>query len=220
MATGSESESDGGGTTDENVAANGTLPADRALKRSKAFQEGKGGATAAAAEAVASRPAGAAQTRSSGKAARRSSDTAASPAAPAAKKAKAADGSAAAASKAAPAASPAAPANLAHPDGVAESSKQYATQLAAALKASGGQFKMSQLGLKVKRPDGALKMGQLIKHYNSWFEREGHGGVLRWCRVVHVMTCAAFYIAWQQSTCVAGRLPPILHQEAPPLSCA
>ena len=47
------------------------------------------------------------------------------------------------------------------------------------LREHGGEFKMSQLGIEVKRPEGAHKMGKILKTYDSWFRRSGDKGASR-----------------------------------------
>lgn len=76
----------------------------------------------------------------------------------------------------APAPQKAAGALPAHPDGVNEATKQYAESLVAYLRQKGGQYGMSKIGMELKRPDEAIKIGKVMAKYPTWFRRSGDKG--------------------------------------------
>jgi hypothetical protein len=65
-----------------------------------------------------------------------------------------------------------------HPDDVAEPTKQYVESIVKFLRQQNGRFNMSRLGIELKRPVGALKIGRILKTYESWFRRSGMKGVV------------------------------------------
>jgi hypothetical protein len=68
----------------------------------------------------------------------------------------------------------------AHPEGQTPATKQYAEQLVKFLAEKSGAYNMSKIGLELKRPDGAQKIGKIMKAYPTWFRRSGDKGEL--CR--------------------------------------
>lgn len=63
-----------------------------------------------------------------------------------------------------------------HPAGQSDATKQYVELVVAHLRAKGGKHSMSKIGIDVKRPEGANKIGKVLKGYPDWFRRSGDKG--------------------------------------------
>jgi hypothetical protein len=75
-----------------------------------------------------------------------------------------------------------------HPSAANEATRLYAQQLADFLRGEGNQYPMSKLGVLLKRPEGALKIGKLMKIYTAWFRRSGDKGDLLLSSVLVLMS--------------------------------
>lgn len=60
---------------------------------------------------------------------------------------------------------------ISHPESVNEATRKFAESMFRALKAAGKPMQMAQLSTKVKKPEGAEKMGKVVGKY-ACFTRE------------------------------------------------
>ena len=75
--------------------------------------------------------------------------------------------------------------------------KQYAAAVKAFVKAQTNPMTMADVGIKVARPKGSAKIGELLKHYPHWFVRSGAKGTLLFLAV-----CAPVFIMKYNIFCI------------------